>query len=91
MGLVNFSLEQADDGVAVLIWDMPGRSMNVITQQVIEELGQALDKIISDTSIKGCVITSGKSAFSGGADLSLLQQGGQATRQSCQRAGRRDG
>ena len=75
MGLVNFSLEQADDGVAVLTWDMPGRSMNVITQQVIEELGQALDKIISDTSIKGCVITSGKSAFSGGADLSLLQQG----------------
>ena len=74
MDLQNFKFETDSDGVALLTWDMPDRSMNVITLQVIDELEQAVDKVASDAAIKGCVITSGKSAFSGGADLSMLQQ-----------------
>jgi 3-hydroxyacyl-CoA dehydrogenase/enoyl-CoA hydratase/3-hydroxybutyryl-CoA epimerase len=74
MNLKNFHFEIDADGVALLTWDMPDRSMNVITLQVIDELEQVVDKVAADTTIKGCVITSGKSAFSGGADLSMLQQ-----------------
>jgi 3-hydroxyacyl-CoA dehydrogenase/enoyl-CoA hydratase/3-hydroxybutyryl-CoA epimerase len=74
MNLQNFKFEAGADGVALLTWDMPGRSMNVITLEVMDELEQAIDTVAKDAAIKGCVIASGKSAFSGGADLSMLQQ-----------------
>lgn len=74
MNLVNFRFETGADGVALLTWDMPDRSMNVITLEVMDELDRVIDKVASDPDIKGCVIASGKSAFSGGADLSLLQK-----------------
>ena len=78
MDLVNFRFETDADGIATATWDMPGRSMNVITQQVMEELGQIVDAVTADAAIKGCVIASGKDAFSGGADLTMLQGLGQA-------------
>jgi 3-hydroxyacyl-CoA dehydrogenase/enoyl-CoA hydratase/3-hydroxybutyryl-CoA epimerase len=74
MNLHNFRFETGADGVALLTWDMPDRSMNVITEEVIDELGQAVETVANDAAIKGCVIASGKSAFSGGADLSMLQR-----------------
>jgi len=73
MNLVNFRFETDADGIATLTWDMPERSMNVITPQVMEELSQVVNKVASDEAIKGCVIVSGKEAFSGGADLTMLQ------------------
>ena len=73
MNLANFRFETDADGIATLTWDMPERSMNVITPQVMAELDQVVDKVASDEAIKGCVIVSGKEAFSGGADLTMLQ------------------
>lgn len=73
MNLTNFRFETDSDGIATATWDMPGRSMNVITPEVMAELDQIIDKVAGDESIKGCVITSGKEAFSGGADLTMLQ------------------
>ena len=75
MKLVNFRFDTGADGVALLTWDMPERSMNVITPQVMDELDAVVDAVAADPAIKGCVIASGKNAFSGGADLSMLQQG----------------
>lgn len=75
MNLANFRYETGADGVALLTWDMPGRSMNVINPEVMSELEQAIDTIVADANVKGCVIASGKNAFSGGADLTMLQQG----------------
>ena len=75
MNLVNFRFETGADGVALLTWDMPDRSMNVITPQAMDELEQVVDAVVADPAILGCVIASGKNAFSGGADLSMLQQG----------------
>ncbi len=69
----NFRLEIDADGIALATWDMPGRSMNVITPEVMGELEQIIEKVAGDEAIKGCVITSGKEAFSGGADLTMLQ------------------
>jgi len=73
MNLKNFRFETDGDGIAFATWDMPGRSMNVITPQVMEELARIVDHVASDEAIKGCVVTSGKEAFSGGADLTMLQ------------------
>ncbi|MGO9237776.1 MAG: 3-hydroxyacyl-CoA dehydrogenase NAD-binding domain-containing protein [Methylocella sp.] len=73
MDFVNFRFETDSDGIALLTWDMPGRSMNVITPEVIGEIEAVVDHVAAEASIKGCVITSGKDNFSGGADLSMLQ------------------
>lgn len=73
MTMTNFRLETDADGIATLTWDMPDRSMNVITPEVMADLNAAIDTIVADAAIKGCVITSGKEAFSGGADLNMLQ------------------
>ncbi len=73
MDLQNFRFETDSDGIALLTWDMPGRSMNVITPEVIDEIEKTVEHVASESSIKGCVIASGKETFSGGADLSMLQ------------------
>jgi 3-hydroxyacyl-CoA dehydrogenase/enoyl-CoA hydratase/3-hydroxybutyryl-CoA epimerase len=71
--MANFKLDVDGDGIAVIAWDMADRSMNVITTGVIEELGALVDKVAADSAIKGAVATSGKDAFCGGADLTMLE------------------
>ena len=56
-------------GIATLTIDLPGRSMNVLNQALIAELGAAIERIATDSAIKGAIITSGKAAFIAGADL----------------------
>lgn len=73
MDLTNFRFETDSDGIALLTWDMPGRSMNVITVAVMEELSRVIEHVAATESIEGCVIASGKKDFSGGADLTMLQ------------------
>ncbi|WP_160006693.1 FAD-dependent oxidoreductase [Rhizobium sp. 18055] len=69
----NFTVETDADGIALVTWDMPGKSMNVFTSEVLEELNAIIDQTVADSAIKGVVITSGKSSFSGGADLSMIK------------------
>ena len=69
----NFKLDVDADGIALITWDMPGRSMNVIDLSVIEELSKLVEKVASDAAIKGAVITSGKDTFCAGADLTLIE------------------
>lgn len=70
----NFKVETDADGIALVTWDMPDRSMNVFTEQVMDELDKIVDQVAGDEGIKGAVITSGKDTFSGGADLTMLQR-----------------
>jgi 3-hydroxyacyl-CoA dehydrogenase/enoyl-CoA hydratase/3-hydroxybutyryl-CoA epimerase len=74
--MANFKLDVDADGIALITWDMPGRSMNVIDMDTIAELSGIVDKVGSDAAIKGAVITSGKDAFCGGADLTMLERMG---------------
>ncbi|MGQ0742278.1 MAG: 3-hydroxyacyl-CoA dehydrogenase NAD-binding domain-containing protein [Alphaproteobacteria bacterium] len=70
MNLANFKWDQDADGIVTLTWDMPGRTMNVVSSAAITELGQDVEKIASDASVKGVILTSGKdNAFCAGADL----------------------
>jgi len=70
----NFNLDIDADGIALVTWDMPGRSMNVIDGSVIAELAAIVEKVASDDTIKGAVVTSAKDAFCGGADLTMLER-----------------
>ena len=74
MQLRNFRFDLDQDGIALLTWDMEGRSMNVITEAVMDEIDAVIDHVARDAAIKGCVVTSGKAAFSGGADLGMLRR-----------------
>ncbi len=69
----NFTVETDADGIALVTWDMPEKSMNVFTAQVLEELDAIVDATVADAAVKGVVFTSGKSTFSGGADLSMIK------------------
>src|SRR3954464_8312494 len=73
MNYANFKLETDADGIALVTWDIPGRSMNVLDATTITELGAIVDATTADAAIKGVVVTSGKDAFSAGADLSMLE------------------
>ncbi len=73
MTYTNFKYETDADGIALVTWDMPERSMNVINLTVIEELAAIVEKVAADAAIKGAVITSGKDTFCAGADLTLLE------------------
>jgi 3-hydroxyacyl-CoA dehydrogenase/enoyl-CoA hydratase/3-hydroxybutyryl-CoA epimerase len=78
MSFVNFTLETGSDGIALVTWDMPGRSMNVIDAAVTGELSGIVAQITADPAVKGAVVTSGKESFCAGADLALLQSLGRA-------------
>lgn len=69
----NFTVETDADGIALVTWDMPEKSMNVFTAEVLEELDAIVDATVADAAVKGVVFTSGKSTFSGGADLSMIK------------------
>jgi 3-hydroxyacyl-CoA dehydrogenase/enoyl-CoA hydratase/3-hydroxybutyryl-CoA epimerase len=73
MSFTNFKLDIDADGIALVTWDMPGRSMNVLDDKVIEELGAIVEQVAADATVKGAVITSAKEAFSAGADLTMLE------------------
>jgi 3-hydroxyacyl-CoA dehydrogenase/enoyl-CoA hydratase/3-hydroxybutyryl-CoA epimerase len=73
MTFKNFKVETDADGIALVTWDISGRSMNVLDVATIEELGAIVDQTTADAAVKGVVITSGKEAFSAGADLSMLE------------------
>lgn len=69
----NFTLDIDADGAALVTWDMPGKSMNVFTLEVMDELETILASVVADATVKGVVFASGKSAFSGGADLTMIE------------------
>jgi 3-hydroxyacyl-CoA dehydrogenase / enoyl-CoA hydratase / 3-hydroxybutyryl-CoA epimerase len=67
-----FTTDIDADGVATITWDLPGRSMNVLTEDGIRELDAAIDACLADAAVKGIVITSGKADFAGGMDLNVI-------------------
>ena len=69
----NFKVETDADGIALVTWDIPGKSMNVLDETTGAELAAIVDATTKDAAIKGVVITSGKDTFSGGADLTMLE------------------
>ncbi|KKX31922.1 3-hydroxyacyl-CoA dehydrogenase NAD-binding domain-containing protein [Rhizobium sp. LC145] len=69
----NFTVETDADGIALVTWDMPEKSMNVFTMEVMDEIEKIVDATVADSAVKGVVFTSGKSSFSGGADLTMIK------------------
>ncbi len=73
MSFTHFKLETDPEGIALVTWDSPGRSMNVIDLKVIEELSAIVEQVAGEPAILGAIITSGKETFCAGADLAMLE------------------
>ncbi|MWB77659.1 3-hydroxyacyl-CoA dehydrogenase [Pseudooceanicola sp. 216_PA32_1] len=71
--MTDFTMDKGADGVAVITWDLPGKSMNVLTMTGAQELSDLIDDALADDAVKGIVITSGKETMAGGMDLNVLQ------------------
>ena len=71
--MTDFTMTADADGVAVITWDVPGKSMNVMSFEGLQQLSDQIDDALADDGVKGIVITSGKEgSFAGGMDLNLL-------------------
>jgi 3-hydroxyacyl-CoA dehydrogenase/enoyl-CoA hydratase/3-hydroxybutyryl-CoA epimerase len=70
--LQQFRIECSENNVLHLVFDMPGRAMNVFSNAAIAELS-SFSMWLPGSDVKGVVIRSGKpSAFCAGADLGEL-------------------
>lgn len=77
--MTDFTMEKDAEGVATITWDVPGKSMNVLSMDGAAELDALIDDALADDAVKGIVITSGKPDFAAGMDLNVLagmKQGG---------------
>ena len=71
----NFKIEVDADGIALITFDVPGKSMNTISGAVMGELGQLIAQVRSDAAIAGAIIASGKSSgFCAGFDLNEISR-----------------
>ncbi len=60
------------DGVATITWDVPGKSMNVLSFEGLGQLDGQVDSALADEAVRGIVITSAKDSFAAGMDLNVL-------------------
>ncbi|MDH5345933.1 MAG: 3-hydroxyacyl-CoA dehydrogenase NAD-binding domain-containing protein, partial [Gammaproteobacteria bacterium] len=70
MQTIEFKIDS--DGVALVTVDVKNKPMNVITNEFMDDVFEAAERIASDDTVKGAVVTSGKDSFMAGADLKEL-------------------
>jgi 3-hydroxyacyl-CoA dehydrogenase/enoyl-CoA hydratase/3-hydroxybutyryl-CoA epimerase len=57
------------DGIALLLIDVAGRPMNVLTPAFRSDLAECIERISGDAAVRGAVVASAKSSFMAGADI----------------------
>lgn len=70
--MTDFTYSAADDGVAIITWDVADKSMNVLSLEGWNELDAHISTALADDAVKGVVITSGKDTFAAGMDLNII-------------------
>ena len=70
--MTDFTMQTDADGVAIITWDVQGKSMNVLSMDGATALDGLIDTALADEAVKGIIITSGKKDFAGGMDLNVI-------------------
>jgi len=70
--MTEFTAQTDADGVTTITWDLPGRTMNVMSQAGFVELDALISAALADATVKGVILTSGKKDFAGGMDLNVI-------------------
>ena len=61
------------DGVLLATIDMPGRTMNVFSVELMDALDALMDRAETDAQVRSVVVTSAKPTFLAGADLVMVR------------------
>ncbi|WP_193140558.1 3-hydroxyacyl-CoA dehydrogenase NAD-binding domain-containing protein [Meridianimarinicoccus sp. MJW13] len=72
--MTDFTYDVDADGVATITWDVPGKSMNVMSLDGLAALEGFIDQALADDAVKGVILTSGKDSFAAGMDLNIIAQ-----------------
>ncbi len=73
--MTDFTMDIDAKGVATIVWDTPGKSMNVMGLDSWPLLDSLIDKALADDGVKGIVLTSGKEgSFAGGMDINVINR-----------------
>lgn len=68
-------IDKRDDGIAILVFDVPGQPHNTLSTDVMTEIEGKTGDLMGDPAIKGIVLVSGKKdSFIAGADLDMLEK-----------------
>ena len=51
--MADFTLDRDADGVAIITWDVPGKTMNVMSLDGLQTLDALIDETLADDSVKG--------------------------------------
>ncbi|MEE4117798.1 MAG: 3-hydroxyacyl-CoA dehydrogenase NAD-binding domain-containing protein [Paracoccaceae bacterium] len=70
--MTDFTMSVDADGVAVITWDVAGKSMNVLSLEGWDALDGHVAAALADEAVKGIVITSAKDSFAAGMDLNII-------------------
>jgi len=65
--------EVGSDGVLLATIDMPGRTMNVFSSELMDALEALMDEVDARAEVRSVVVTSGKPSFLAGADLVMVR------------------
>ncbi|HJK92717.1 MAG TPA: enoyl-CoA hydratase-related protein, partial [Polyangiaceae bacterium LLY-WYZ-15_(1-7)] len=67
------SIDERDDGVAILWMDVPGESMNTLKEDFAQEFAEAFAHLETNANVKAVVFASGKKgSFIAGANIDML-------------------
>ena len=67
-----FNLKIGADDIGIVEWNLPDKTLNVLTLKGIEELENIVDDLLLTKKVRGVIITSGKRDFAAGMDLNVL-------------------
>lgn len=70
--MTDFTMQKDAEGVALITWDVKGKSMNVLSLDGAATLGALVEDALADPAVKGIVLTSGKPDFAAGMDLNVI-------------------
>ncbi len=69
----NIRSDLTEYGVLIARIDMPGRTMNVFSVDMMDSLEHLLRRVESDEAVRAVVLTSAKQAFLAGAYLDMIR------------------
>ncbi len=70
-----FTLEVGEDGLATLVFDLPGKKVNIFSEEVLNDLEKTIPELAAHDDIACLVLISGKpGSFVAGADVNMIAE-----------------
>lgn len=70
----HFKIRLLDNGVLVVGFDYPGKSVNILSSEALRELTALVDQVTADQRVKALVLVSLKDSFIVGADVNEIYE-----------------